>query len=222
MIVGGGRIAYYLAMLLLGSGIQVKIIEREEARCHKLSELLPKAHILYGDGTDQDLLHEEGLLATDAFITLTGIDEENIILSMYAQTCKVEKVITKVNNSRFIDMLDGSGLEVFVSPKQEAAQRIVTYVRAMQNATGSNVEALDHLAEGRVEALEFRVRQGARCAGTPLKSLAIRRNALIGAIIRRGKCIIPGGEDIIEPGDSVVVITTRKGLRELDALLEEA
>ena len=211
MIVGGGRIAYYLAVLLLGSGIQVKIIEREEARCHKLSELLPKAHILHGDGTDQDLLHEEGLLATDAFITLTGIDEENIILSMYAQTCKVEKVITKVNNSRFIDMLDGSGLEVFVSPKQEAAQRIVTYVRAMQNATGSNVEAL-----------EFRVRQGARCAGTPLKSLAIRRNALIGAIIRRGKCIIPGGEDIIEPGDSVVVITTRKGLRELDALLEEA
>lgn len=219
MIVGGGRIAYYLASLLLESGIHVKIVEQNADRCQTLSGLLPKADILHGDGTDQDLLHEEGLHMMDAFITLTGIDEENIILSMYAHSCKVEKVITKVNNNRFIDMLQGSGLEAFVSPKQEAAHRILSYVRAMQNATGSSVQALDHLSDGRVEALEFRVRPGARCAGTPLKNLAIHRSTLIGAIIRRGKCIIPGGNDTIEPGDSVVVLTTLPGLRDLDAIL---
>lgn len=222
MIVGGGRIAYYLAYLLLESGMQVKIIEREEEHCHRLSELLPKAEILHGDGTDQELLHEEGLYETDAFISLTGIDEENIILSMYARTCKVEKVITKVNNDRFIDMLKGSGLEVFVSPKQEATRRILSYVRAMQNATGSSVESLSYLAGGRVEALEFRVRPGARCIGIPLKDLVIDRNALIGAIIRKGKCIVPGGNDTIEPGDSAIVVTTLPGLRDLDTILREA
>ena len=219
IIVGGGRIAYYLASVLIDSGIHVKIIEQEEARSQRLSELLPKAEILHGDGTDQELLHEEGLLSTDAFIALTGIDEENILLSMYAHTCKVERVITKVNNSRFIDMLNGSGLEVFISPKHEAARRILTYVRAMQNATGSGVETLDHLADGKVEALEFRVRPGALCAGTPLKDLCIHRDTLIGAISRKGKCIIPGGNDIIEPGDSVIVVTTLPGLRELDTIL---
>lgn len=222
MIVGGGRIAYYLAGQLLESGIHVKIIERDEDRCHLLCELLPKADILHGDGTDQELLHEEGLSAMDAFIALTGIDEENIILSMYAQTCKVEKVITKVNNARFIDMLHGSGLEVFISPKQVASQRILSYVRAMQNATGSSVETLYRLADGRAEALEFRVRPGSKCEGVPLRDLPIRHNALIGAIIRRGKCIVPCGNDIIEAGDSVVVVTTLQGLEELDKILEDA
>ena len=220
MIVGGGRIAYYLAHQLIESGIHVKIIEREEARCHKLCELLPKADVLHGDGTDQELLHEEGLDTTDAFISLTGIDEENIILSMYAQSCKVDKVITKVNNSRFIDMLDGSGLEVFISPKQAASDRILSYVRAMQNATGSNVETLYRMADDQVEALEFRVRSGSQCIGIPLKDLAIRPEVLIGAIFRKGRCIIPGGLDSIENGDSVIVVTTMRGLHELDEILE--
>ncbi|NCB30001.1 MAG: Trk system potassium transporter TrkA [Clostridia bacterium] len=221
MIVGGGRIAHYLASQLLDSGIQVKIIERDEARCHALSELFPKAEILHGDGTDQELLHEEGLHTVDAFISLTGIDEENIILSMYAQSCKVDKVITKVNNGRFINMLNGSGLEGFISPKSVATQRILSYVRAMQNASGSNVETLYPLADGHVEALEFRVRAGSLCAGVPLKDLSIRKNVLIGAIIRRGKCIIPGGEDMIEPGDSVIIVTTLQGLQEMDTILED-
>lgn len=222
MIVGGGRIAYYLTRQLLESGMHVKIIERDEARCHELSDLLPKAIVLHGDGTDQELLHEEGLHATDAFIALTGIDEENIILSMYAQSCKVDKVITKVNNARFIDMLDGSGLEVFISPKQITSQRILSYVRAMQNATGSGVETLYRMADGQVEALEFRVRPRSQCVGIPLKDLAIRPAVLIGAIIRRGKCIIPGGNDTIEAGDSVIIVTTLRGLQELDTILEEA
>ena len=222
MIVGGGRIAYYLARQLLESGMHVKIIERDEARCHELCGLLPKADILHGDGTDQDLLHEEGLLNADAFISLTGFDEENIILSMYAQSCQVKKVITKVNNSRFLNMLDGSGLEIFVSPKQITSHRILSYVRAMQNATGSNVETLYRMADEQVEALEFRVRPTSRCVGIPLKDMSIRSGILIGAIIRRGRCIIPAGDDTIEPGDSVIVVTTIRGLQELNTILDEA
>ncbi|MDR0839919.1 MAG: Trk system potassium transporter TrkA [Christensenellaceae bacterium] len=222
MIVGGGRISYYLANMLVDSGMHVKIIEQSEARCHLLSEWLPKASILHGDGTDQDLLHEEGLQGTDAFIALTGIDEENIILSMYANSCKVEKVITKVNNARFIDMLGNSGLESFISPKQITSHRILSYVRAMQNATGSNVETLYRLVDDTVEALEFHVREDARCIGVPLKDLKLKPQFLLGAIIRKGKCIIPGGGDSLELGDSVVVVTTQRGLRDLNSILKDA
>ena len=141
---------------------------------------------------------------------------------MYAQSCQVKKVITKVNNSRFLNMLEGSGLEIFVSPKQITSHRILSYVRAMQNATGSNVETLYRMADEQVEALEFRARPTSRCVGIPLKKMSIRSGILIGAIIRKGKCIIPAGDDTIEPGDSVIVVTTIRGLQELNTILDEA
>ncbi|MBQ3132329.1 MAG: Trk system potassium transporter TrkA [Clostridia bacterium] len=222
MIVGGGKIAYYLARLLIEIGLHVKIIEKDEATCEMLCELLPKAQILHGDGTDHELLHEEGIDKTDALVALTGIDEENIILSMYANSINVDKVITKVNNSRLADMVANVGVESLISPKDIAANSIISYVRAMTNATGSNVETVHRIADGNAEALEFRVREGNRCVGIPLKDLPIRDNVLIGAIIRGGTCIIPGGNDCIKVGDSVIVVTTISGLDELNRILKEA
>ncbi|MBQ4611302.1 MAG: Trk system potassium transporter TrkA [Clostridia bacterium] len=222
MIVGGGKIAYYLTRQLIESGLHVKIIEKDEAACERLCELLPRAQILHGDGTDHELLHEEGIDNTDALIALTGIDEENIILSMYANSRNVDKVITKVNNSRLADMVANVGVESLISPKDIAANSIISYVRAMTNATGSNVETLYRIADNGAEALEFRVREGSRCVGIPLKDLPIRDNVLIGAIIRGGNCIIPGGNDTIKVGDSVIVVTTINGLEELNKILKEA
>lgn len=224
IIVGGGRVAYYLATMLVDSGIHVKIIEKNIDRCRMLAESLPKVSIVHGDGTDHELLNEEGLDNADALIALTGMDEENIILGMYAKTCNVEKVVAKVNNTRLVAMLDSAetGIESFISPKDVAANRIISYVRAMSNATGSNVETMYKLVEDKVEALEFRVRPGSRCVGIPLKTLPINKNVLIGAIIRNGTCIIPGGEDVIAVGDAVIVVTTAVGLNELDKILKEA
>ena len=221
MVVGGGRIAYYLARQLIETGIHVKIIEKDEKRCNQLFDLLPKATILHGDGTDHELLSEEGLDKTDALIALTGIDEENIILSMYANSLNVDKVVTKVNNARLAEMLAPMGIESVISPKEIAANRIISYVRAMTNATGSNVEMLYRLADNKVEALEFRVRESSRCIGVPLKDMPIKDDVLVGAIIRGGACIIPGGDDVIKAHDSVIVVTTMNGLHELDNILKE-
>ena len=221
MVVGGGRIAYYLARQLIETGIHGKIIEKDEKRCNQLFDLLPKATILHGDGTAHELLSEEGLDKTDALIALTGIDEENIILSMYANSLNVDKVVTKVNNARLAEMLAPMGIESVISPKEIAANRIISYVRAMTNATGSNVEMLYRLADNKVEALEFRVRESSRCIGVPLKDMPIKDDVLVGAIIRGGACIIPGGDDVIKAHDSVIVVTTMNGLHELDNILKE-
>ena len=197
MVVGGGRIAYYLARQLIETGIHVKIIEKDEKRCNQLFDLLPKATILHGDGTDHELLSEEGLDKTDALIALTGIDEENIILSMYANSLNVDKVVTKVNNARLAEMLAPMGIESVISPKEIAANRIISYVRAMTNATIYQFMQMF------------------------LKDMPIKDDVLVGAIIRGGACIIPGGDDVIKAHDSVIVVTTMNGLHELDNILKE-
>ncbi|MDD4074751.1 MAG: Trk system potassium transporter TrkA [Eubacteriales bacterium] len=221
IIIGGGRISYYLARQLNEVGIHTKIVERDEARCRELCELVPKAIIICGDGADQDLLREEGIMSADAFVALTGLDEENIILSMYAHKCSVEKVITKVSKTSYIDMLNSSALESFICPKDITSHQILQYVRAMQNSFGSNVETLYRIVDERVEALEFHVRDNARVIGIPLKDIPLKDGLLIGAIIRRGRCIIPSGNDTIEPDDSVIVVTTDRGLCELDSIRRE-
>ena len=221
MLLGGGRISYYLAKMLVPMGIHVKMIEINQPKAARLSEMLPHVDVIHGDGTDHELLSEEGLDKTDALIALTGIDEENIILSMYANSLNVDKVVTKVNNTRLADMLAPMGIESIISPKEIAANRIISYVRAMTNATGSNVEMLYRLADNKVEALEFRVRESSRCIGVPLKDMPIKDDVLIGAIIRGGTCIIPGGDDVIKAHDSVIVVTTMNGLHELDKILKE-
>ncbi|MBR6657707.1 MAG: Trk system potassium transporter TrkA [Oscillospiraceae bacterium] len=209
MIVGGSMIAYYLANQLTDMHIDVKIIEENPKRCDELSELLPKASIVCANATENDLLLEEGIMDFDGFVALTGLDEMNIIYGMYAKTKDVEKVITKVHHLSFPEVIKQSGIESVVSPKLITAERISSYVRAIQNSYSKNkVESLRRIVDNRIEALEFIVKDDEDYIGVPLKDLPIKEHILIAAIVRHGHAIIPGGFDEIKKGDSVVVITS--------------
>ncbi len=217
MVVGGGKIGYYLTKQLLESGQDVKLIERDEKRCLHLSEMLPKAEIICGDGADQDVLLEEGLEQADALVSLTGIDEENIIISMFANIKGVAKVVTKINRVSF-DMLSSVGLETVISPKQVSANKIVRYVRALENSGNSSMLTLYRLVNGAVEAAEFEVVEGLKCVNIPFKDIRLKKNILIGCIIRNNKPIYPGGNDMLLAGDRVVIVTTQN-LQDLDDIL---
>ena len=220
-ILGGGRMAYYLGKALIDSHVQVKIIEMDYARCEYLCEVLPEAVIIHGDGTDKDLLQEEGLEKTDALVCLTGMDEENIVVSLYAKAKKVSKVIAKINRINFDEILDTLDIDGFISPKTIAASNIVRYVRAMQNSAGSsNVETLHKLVNEQVEALEFKVREKSAVVGVPLKDMITRDELLVATIIRNGRVIIPGGNDSIEIGDNVIIVTRNKHLMDLKDILK--
>ena len=221
ILLGGSRIAAYLAMQLMDVGIAVSIIERRRERCEQLCDLLPSASIICGDGCKQEVLLEEGITNADAFVALTGFDEDNIIVSMYAGRCHVGKVITKVSDDHFVAMLENSGLDCFICPKLLAAQEITRYARATQNAeSSSSVETLYRIIDNKVEALEFVVGAGSRCLGTTLKDLPVRANILIAGVIRGSQYLIPDGNSVLGEGDRAVVVTTHSGLRDLDAILE--
>lgn len=220
MICGGGRVAYYLASQLCNLGMNVKIIERNRERCEELCELLPKATIINGDATEHDLLIEEGIEITDAFIALTGMDEENIIMSLFASKQSVSKVIVKINEDRRAMMIDELGLDSIVSAKTATADAILGYVRARRNSQCSaNVETMYQLLDGRVEALEFIIKSENAYTGVPLKDLNLKVNNIIACIARGRKIIIPNGDDSIQVGDSVVIITMTKQIRDLDDIL---
>ena len=209
MIVGGSMIAYYLANQLTDMNIDVKIVEQNTKRCEELSEMLPNVSIVCANATENDLLLEEGIMDFDGFVALTGLDEMNIIYGMYAKTKNVEKVITKVHHLSFPEVIESSGIESVVSPKLITAERISSYVRAIQNSYSKNkVESLRRIVDNRIEALEFIVREDENFIGIPLKDLSIKDNVLVAAIVRHGKAIIPGGFDTIKKGDSVVIITS--------------
>ncbi len=217
MIVGGSVMAYHLAHILLSMGIRVKIIDEHEERCAELAEELPKADIVCADATSRDLLVEEGITDYDAFVALTGFDEMNIIFGMYAKAKQVPKVVVKVNHISFPEVFEQSGIQSIITPKLITAERISTYVRAMQNSAGhSTVQSLRRIVDNQVEALEFVIHGGDRYIGTPLRELPLRKNILIAAIVRRGQTIIPGGSDSMEKGDSIVVIATNGVISELD------
>jgi len=211
LIVGGGKIAYYLARQLADTGVDVKIIEQSEERCLELSEALPRATIICGDGTDHAILQEEGLASSDACVVLTGIDEENIIVALYAQTMGVSKVITKIDRRSFGDMADHMGIDSYISPKVITANRIVRYVRAMDFAKESDFKTLYKIVNNQVEALEFSIRQKAFYTDKPIKELKTKKGVLFASIIRHGRVIIPSGEDHLEAGDSVIIVTTNSG-----------
>lgn len=220
MICGGGRVAYYLASQLCNLVMNVKIIERNRERCEELCELLPKATIINGDATEHDLLIEEGIEKTDAFIALTGMDEENIIMSLFASKQSVSKVIVKINEDRRAMMIDELGLDSIVSAKTATADAILGYVRARRNSQCSaNVETMYQLLDGRVEALEFIIKSENAYTGVPLKDLNLKVNNIIACIARGRKIIIPNGDDSIQVGDSVVIITMTKQIRDLDDIL---
>ena len=216
LIAGGGNTAVYLTLMLQKAGLQVKIIENSLARCEELAERVPKAHIIHGDSTDKQLLQEEGLRDAEAFVCLTGLDEENIMLALYAEKVSKAKVITKIGRISFEEVIDELPLGSVIYPKNITAEVIVRYVRALENASGNNVETLYRMLDGRVEAMEFVVRPGStNITGVPLQQLGLKKNLLVCSINRRGKIITPTGQDTIQEGDIVVVVTTHKGIRDL-------
>ena len=221
MIVGGGTIGFYLAKQLIDMKIDVRIIEKQKERCDELSELLQGAMILHGDGTDKKLLQEEGLEKTEAFVTLTNMDEENILLSLYAKDQTSAKLITKVNKISFDHLIDKLDIGSVIYPKYLTADYIVQYVRAMQNSIGSNVETLYHILDKRAEALEFAINENSAVVGIPLVDIELKDNLLIGCIHRHGEIMIPRGQDMIQVGDTVIVVTTQKCLHDIEDILKK-
>lgn len=219
MIIGGGKAAYYLAKLLLHMGISVKIIESNRARCEELSILLPKAIIINGDGTDEELLKEEGIEYVESFIPLTGIDEENIMLTLFARQISSAKVITKINRITFRNVINSLDLGSVIYPKYITSEAIIAYVRAKKASMDSNIETLYHMFDHRVEAIEFRVYEKSAVTGIPLKDLTLKKNLLISFINRNGDIIIPSGHDSIEVGDTVMIVTTHTGFNDIQDIL---
>ncbi len=221
LICGGGRVGYYLSNSLSAMGMQVKLIEQDMDRCEQLCELLPDATVIHGDATDHDLLMEEGVCDADAFIALTGMDEENIIMGLFAARQGVDKIIAKVNEDSRAQMIEGMGIDGVVSAKNATAAAILSYVRATEYSLASaNVEAMYRLVDDRVEALEFLVKQEAKYTNVPLKDLKTKQNNLIACIGRKRHIIIPSGNDCILPGDTVVVVTKSKKVQDITDILE--
>ncbi len=220
VLIGGGRVAYHLSKQLIEMGVKVKIIEIDEQRCLELSENLNKVNISCADGTDHDLLREERVYDADAVVTLTGIDEENILLSLLAKKNGVKKVVTKVNRMSLIQLSDTLNLDSIVSPKSITVNQILQYVRAKQNSLGNNVTTLYRLVGDRLEAIEFIVRDKKDYVGVPLKKLKIRSGILIASIVRGNELIIPRGDDCLQLNDSVVVVTTSKGFHDLSNIFD--
>ena len=221
LIAGGGTISYYLAKRLLELRISVKIIEKDLKRCEELADLLPKAMVIHGDATDKTLLVEESIEDMDAVCALMGQYEANILLSLYVDKISDAKRMIKIHRNSYEDMTTELPVGTIISTKKITAEYITRFVRSMQNSFGSNVEALYGLMDGRVEALEFNVGEDARVTWGALKDLKIRKNTLICCINRQGTIIRPGGNDRIESGDSVVVVTTEKGLNSIDDILTQ-
>lgn len=220
MIVGGNKIGYYLADELSKKKYKIKLIENDRKTAEELAEILPRVTVIHGNGTQHDLLVEEGIEAMDAFVALTDIDEENMVVSMFANKMKVRKTITQIKSEELYGMLDELGIENNVSPKDIVANRIISYIRAIANTRGSNVLTLYRLVNNQVEALEFLAKKQERFYNKPLKELRIKENCLIACIIRQSEVIIPDGNACIQLGDNVIAVTTHKNFDDLTDIFE--
>ena len=221
IIVGGGKATYYLANRLISMGISVKIIESDKERCEQLSILLPKAIIINGDGSDEEVLKEEELEYADSFVALTGIDEENILLTLHARQVSKAKVITKINRINFKDVINNLDLGSVVYPKYITSEAIIGYVRAKKESGDSNIETLYHLFDHRAEAIEFLIDEDSEVTNIPLKDLNLRKHLLISFINRKGKLLIPSGQDCLKKGDTVMVVTTHTGFTDIQDILKK-
>lgn len=219
MIIGGGDAGYYLAKRLSDNGIDVCLIDKDKERCEELATMLPKVVVINGNGVDEDLLTEEGIQSAESFVTLTGSDEENILLTVHAKQFSNAKLVTKINKIRFKDAINNLDIGSVIYPRYITSEAIIAYVRAKNASKGSNVETLYHLFDHRVEAVEFKIDKESKVTNTPIMKLKLKDNLLICFIFRRGKVIIPSGQDCILPGDSVMIVTTHSGFNDISNIL---
>ena len=219
MLLGGSRISYYLAKMIIPMGIHVNIIEINPQTAADLSEMLPQADILLGDGTDQELLTQEAIEEMDAFVCLCDRDEENLMTGLYAARQGVPKVVVKNNRVVYEEILSDLGLDSMVSPQSITCNNILRYVRARVNGKGTAVERLYRLMDGKAEALEFIAREGDQYIGVALKDLHVRKNTLVAVIVRGSKVIVPFGNDHIEAGDRVVIMAGESGISDLNEVI---
>lgn len=217
-IIGGGRISYYLMKLLNRMDIGCKVVELSEDRCRQLSEAFPQSMVICGDGTDPELLEEERMASSDAFVALTGRDEDNLIISLYAHQSGVGKVIAKSSRQNYSNIARSAGLESVVSPKTSTAYQILQVVRAIQNSKGNVMKALYKIADGQAEAMEFAVGPSTNHLGVPLRSLKLKEGVLIAALVRKGQIIIPEGSTSLQEGDTAIVIARNSGIMDLNAI----
>lgn len=219
MIIGAGQIAYYLLNILKNTRMNLKVIENNPEQAQMFSQEFPNVHVVQGDGTAKSVLLEECVENFDAVATLTGVDEENIITSMFLETLGVRKNITKVNRTSLLEIIDTSQFSSIVTPKSIAVDSMMHFIRGRVNAQDSNLDAMHHVANGRIETLQFEIRENNKMAGKSLSSLKFKENILIAAIIRNGKTIYPTGEDVFEVGDKIVVVTFLKNITRIYDLL---
>ena len=219
LIAGGGQITCYLCEMLHADGVSVKIVEKNRQVCDELTARYPYASVLHGNAGDQETLLEEGLQNVGAFVALTNLDEENILLSLLAKRHGVRKLVTKINRFDFSDVVAQLDLDSIIYPKHVASDVIVRYVRAMKNTIGSNVETLYNIIKDKIEASEFIVKEGAPVIGKPLSELHLKQNVLIASILRGKKVIIPRGFNTIEAGDRVVIVSESMALHDISDVL---
>ena len=220
MILGASKTAWYLAKMLLAAGNSVKIIEKDEQRCKEFSDSLPGAVMIYGDGASAELLREEGISSMDAFVALTGLDEQNILISVLAESSDVPKVVAKINRTELVYMAEKLGLESSISPKRIISNVVSRYARALENSEGSDVETLYKVMDGDAEVLEFKVQNGLPFLGRPFREMNIKKGMLIAGIVRGRQVIIPSGEDSLLNGDKVVVIAAGHCVKNLTDIVE--
>lgn len=221
MIVGASRIGYYLTAEIAKYGMSVTVIDTNREKLNAIADNLSGSiTIVEGDGSSSDLLQEYDITGHDAFVALTGLDEENMVLAMYAARQNLGKIIAKVNRQTFLGMVKNTDVETYVSPKLICTNQILQYVRARVNSKGSNVATLHTIVDDKVEAVEFIVNPTSKSKGIPLKDLQIKDNMLVACITRAGTVITPSGKDTIETGDHVIIVTTSKGLNDLDDILK--
>ncbi len=220
MLLGGSRTTYYLAKMLTSIGNSVKIIEKKSDVCAAMAELVPKSVVVHGDATNQELLLEEGLADIDALVALTGIDETNILMSIFALNHNVSKVIAKANSDELTSIADKLGLDCVIAPKRVVTDILIRYARGLANSQGSKVETLYTFMDGKVECVEFIAKKDSPVIGIDFKTLEIRQGILIAGILRGNKAIIPSGNDMILDGDRVVVISSHLRLNDLSEILK--
>lgn len=221
MIIGGNRTSFYLAQLLLKSGVSVSIVEKNRRICEEICDMLPAARVICGDATKSEVVLEEGIKSKDAFVALTDDDGDNIITSIYARHCGVNKIVTKVDHEHFAEVINCSELNSFVTPKKVIVSQLVRYVRALSNTSNNAMITLYKISDGKAEAIEFEVNENSKCTGRPLKELKLKKNILVAGVIRGNDTILPNGDTVMTPGDNVVIVSTAGIIRELKDIIDE-